>query len=236
MTEMPEMSEMPEMTEGIPLRPSGPHPTPAEIYGARSNPGGPGAERVLRHAAGCARCSEEMARQEAFDQPEPLPAAALDAAWERFGRGEPTSRPMRPTRPMRPARQPAWQQPAFALAAAFVLCLLGLGIWLVERPRPAADVERGSAEATIGMAPSGVLAAAPAEFTFPAPGDQPRRVKVFDAAQTYVWTSEPAFGGRIAFPEAEQRRLRPGVEYFWTVVGGAGEEGAAQSFRLKPHR
>ncbi len=238
MTEMPERTEMPAMSEGIPLRPSGPHPTPAEIYDARTNPDGPGAERVLRHAAGCARCSEEMARQEAFDQPEPLPAAALDKAWERFGRGEPNPQSMRSTQSTqstRSTRQPAWQQPAFALAAAFVLCLLGLGHWVVERPRPAADVERGSAETTTGMAPSGVLSAPPAAFTFPAPGDDgPWRVKVFDATQTYVWTSEPVFGGRVVFPETERQRLKPGVEYFWTVVvGGAGEEGAAQSFRIR---
>jgi hypothetical protein len=39
--------------------------------------------------------------------------------------------------------------------------------------------------------------------------------------------------GRIAFPETERQRLRPGVQYFWTVVGGAGEEPAAQSFRIR---
>src|SRR5947209_2594244 len=104
MTERPEMPEMPAMSEGIPLRPSGPHPTPAEVYGARTNPAGPGAERVLRHAAACARCSEEMARQEAFDHPEPLPAAALDAAWERFGRGEPNAQSTRSMRSMRSMR------------------------------------------------------------------------------------------------------------------------------------
>jgi hypothetical protein len=215
---------MTEMTEPIPLRPSGPHPTPEEIYRARSAPGDPGSQRVLRHAAGCALCSAEMARQEAFDQPEPLPAAALDRAWERFSRGEPAT------------RRPASRTPVLALAAALTLCILGLGIWVSERPRPAAEVERGSAEATSGMAPAGLLAAPPAAFTFPAPGDGPRRVKVFDATQTYSWTSEPAFGGRIAFPETEQKRLRPGVEYFWTVVGGAGEEGAARSFEIKAHR
>ncbi|MFY9825060.1 MAG: hypothetical protein WAM82_27025, partial [Thermoanaerobaculia bacterium] len=65
------------MTELIPLRACGPHPTPGEIYRARHTPGDPNSERLLRHAAGCAECSAEMARQEAFDQPEPLSAAAL---------------------------------------------------------------------------------------------------------------------------------------------------------------
>ncbi|MBW8874132.1 MAG: hypothetical protein JF614_04150 [Acidobacteria bacterium] len=211
------------MTEPIPLRAYGPHPTPEEIYGARNNPGGPGAERVLRHAAGCARCSEEMARQEAFDQPAPMPAAALTAAWERFGRGEPAAA----------VRRPARWTPVYALAATLVFCLLGLGIWIAEQGRRDSDVERGSAEVTAGWAPTGIVAAPPAAFTFPAPGDGPRRVKVFDTQQTYVWTSEPAFGGRVVFPEAERRRLKPGVEYFWTVVGDAGEGGAAPSFRIK---
>lgn len=57
-------------------------------------------------------------------------------------------------------------------------------------------------------------------------------MRVFDAAQDYTWTSEPMAGGRIPFPETERRRLRPGVEYFWTVLDG-GEGDAARSFRVR---
>jgi hypothetical protein len=220
------------MTEPIPLRASGPHPTPDELYRARQAPGDPTSERMLRHAAGCALCSAEMARQEAFDQPERLTAAALDAAWQRFNRGEPAA-----AAPVIVRRHVRWT-PALALAATLTACVLGLGIWMAQRGRQDADVERGGGRQAIeteGWSPSGLLESPPAVFTFSAPGDGPRRVRVFDAPQSYTWTSEPTFAGRVAFPPAEQRRLKPGVEYFWTVVGGTGEGTATQSFRIKKH-
>ncbi len=211
------------MTDLIPQRPRGPHPTPEELYQARRDPEDAGAIRILRHAAGCARCSEEMARQEAFDQPEPLPAGTLDAAWERFDRGEPMIRPLI-------RRTPERRTPLLALAATLTLCLLGLGLWIAERAPWHQEVERGGEQATAGWEPSGSLAAPPAELVFSNAGGEPRRVKVFDAAQSYVWTSPPTPGGRVTFPEAERRRLRPGVEYFWTVLDDDGEEGATLSF------
>ncbi|HSS50175.1 MAG TPA: hypothetical protein VLX28_14650 [Thermoanaerobaculia bacterium] len=216
------------MTEPIPLRASGPHPTPEEIYRARHAPADPGSERLLRHAAGCAQCSAEMARQEAFDQPEPLPAAALDAAWQRFGRGEPAAAPVI-------ARRPTRWTPALALAATLTACVLGLGIWTMQRGHQEDDALRGSVEAavTAGWSPSGLLKAPPTVFTFSAPGNEPRRVKVINGAQSYEWTSEPTFTGRVAFPPQEQQRLKPGVEYLWTVVGGSGEGTATQSFEIK---
>ena len=57
-------------------------------------------------------------------------------------------------------------------------------------------------------------------------------MRVFDAAQSYEWTSAPTLASRVAFPPAEQQQLKPGVEYFWTVVGGTGEEKASLSFRI----
>lgn len=215
------------MTDPIPQRALGPHPTPEELYQARRDPEGAGAARLLRHAAGCAVCSLEMARQEAFDQPEPLPAGTLDAAWERFGRGEPMTRPMNRPVTRRPAER---RTPFLALAATLTLCLLGLGFWITQRVPHHDEVERGSEPATAGLEPSGSQAAPPAELVFSDPGGTPRRVKVFDATQSYVWTSPPATGGRVAFPEAERRRLQPGVEYFWTVLDDDGEEGATLSF------
>ncbi|HSS75805.1 MAG TPA: hypothetical protein VLV54_03585 [Thermoanaerobaculia bacterium] len=218
------------MTEPIPLRASGPHPTPGELYRARQAPSDPTSERMLRHAAGCAQCSVEMARQEAFDQPERLPAAALDAAWQRFNRGEPAV-----ATPVIVRRQSRWT-PALALAAALTACVLGLGIWMAQRGHQDADVERGGGQQAAeseGWSPSGLLEAPPAAFTFSIPGDGPRRVKVFDAPQSYTWTSEPSFAGRIAMPPAEQRRLEPGVEYFWTVVDGSAEGTVTRSFRIQ---
>lgn len=207
------------MTDLVQLRQAGPHPTAEQLYRARRGPRAAEAERVLLHAAACALCSAEMARQEAYDAPEALPPAAVEAAWERFGR-EPE------------IRRPADRTPTLALAATLAICALGLGVWMAERRPETADVERGAPATTAGWEPSGILNSPPAAFTFPAPAGEPRRIRVFDAAQSYTWTSEPATGGRIAFPETERRRLRAGVEYFWTLLDGP-EGAAARSFRIR---
>jgi len=207
------------MTDPVPLRPAGPHPTAEQLYRARRGPRDAEAERVLLHAAGCALCSVEMARQDAYDVPTAVPAAAVEAAWERFGR-EPQ------------IRRPAGRAPSLALAAALAVCVLGLGVWMAGRRADVADVERGAPATAADLEPSGTLNAPPAAFTFPNPDGEPRRIRIFDAAQTYAWTSEPARGGRIAFPETERRRLQPGVEYFWTLLDG-NEGGAARSFRIQ---
>lgn len=208
------------MTDPIPMRPSGPHPTPEQLYLARGRQD-EDAQRILRHAAGCAQCSVELARQEAFDAPAAMPAGDLEAAWERFGE-EPEARP----------RRPAYRSPVFALAATLAVCIVGLGFWVTKPEHEAVNVERGVPAMAADWQPSGLLDAPPAVFTFPAPKDETRRVRVFDAAQDYTWTSQPTAGGRIVFPESERRRLRPGVRYFWTVLDG--EEDAARSFRVRP--
>lgn len=204
------------MTDPIPPRPSGPHPTPEQLYLARSREDDE-SRRILRHAAGCAQCSVELARLEAFDAPEALPEGAVEAAWERFG-GEPQSRA-----PRRP--------PVLALAATLAACIVGLGLWMTTQAPREADVERGAPVTAADWQPSGVLDAPPAAFTFPAPESGTRRVRVFDAGQAYTWTSPPTEEGRVAFPETERRRLRAGVEYFWTVLGGE-DTGPARSFRI----
>jgi hypothetical protein len=210
------------MTDPIPPRPSGPHPTPEQLYAARRGAHDAEAEQTLLHAAGCAQCSVEMARQEAFDGPEALPAAALEAAWERFGR-EPEARA---------SHHSLRRVPVLALAATLTACVLGLGLWVTRSGPEPADVERGAPVPVADWQPSGILDSPPAEITFANPQGEPRRVRVFDAAQDYTWTSEPTTDGRVPFPEAERRRLRPGVEYFWTVLdGGDGE--AARSFRIR---
>ncbi len=208
---------MTAMTDPIPPRPPGPHPTPEQLYLARGRQDEE-SKRILRHAAGCAQCSVELARQEAFDAPEALPKGDVEAAWERFGRES------------EPVRGRNRRGPALALAATLAACAVGLGLWMTRQAPREAGVERGVAIVAEDWQPSGVLDAPPAEFTFPAQ-DGSWRVKVFDARQTYTWTSPPAEGGRVAFPETERRRLRAGVEYFWTVLGG-DDAGAARSFRI----
>jgi hypothetical protein len=226
------------MTDSIPRQPRGPHPTPEQLYAARRGPRDAAAERILAHAFGCALCSQELARQEAFDQPEPLLAGALEDAWRRFGAAELPAT----------ARSSARRTPVLALAAALMVCALGLGLW-VARQRPAElDVERSDGrngsegwegrdgEIAVDRQPAGELAAPPEAFVLSSPAGEPRRVKVFDETQSYTWTSAPAVGGRIDFPETERRRLRPGVTYYWLVLGG-DEQSAARSFRIViPHR
>lgn len=206
------------MANSIPQAAPGPHPTPDQLYKARRGPRDPMAEGVLAHAALCARCSEELVHQEAFDTPEPLSPRAIEAAWARFG--EPREAPA-------PVRRPRLA-PAFALAATLAGAL-GLGVWVANRPGEV-DVVRGGEEAAGDWTPSGVLAAPPAEFAFPDPDGELRSVTVFDGSGSYSWTSEPAPGGRIAFPDTERSKLRPGVEYFWTVVG---EDAPARTFRIE---
>jgi hypothetical protein len=126
------------------------------------------------------------------------------------------------------------------LAAALVTAVVGLGLWGHTQapqisqapPAPQAPTLRGAAEPSGTWQPSGLLDAPPTEFRFPAsPDGEPRRVTVFDAPRSYSWTSRPAAGGRVAFPAAEQKKLRRGVDYFWTVIDE--ENAAVRSFRLR---
>lgn len=204
------------MNDPIPARAPGPHPTPEQLYAARREPRTAEAERWLDHAAVCAVCSEEILRQEAFDAPEPMSAHDIETAWSRFG-GPPA------------VRRPQQRNPVLALAAVLALCVLGLGLWVAVRPPSPDDVTRGDDPVAGVWSPAGIVEAPPGEFVFPDPGGEARHITVYDATQSYVWTSPPAVGGKVAYPEQEKQKLRPGVEYFWTVVG---EEGAARRFRI----
>lgn len=206
--------------ERIPDKAPGPHPTPEQLYRARRGPRSAEDERWLAHAAVCATCSEELAHLEAFDAPEPVSEAKLAEAWARFGKPPEARRPAPPRR-----------TPALALAAALAAAVLGLFLWKGMPEEAAVGLVRGGSEIVEDWQPAGVIAAAPSELVFPAPSQEPRRVRVFDASGTYSWTSEPVTSGRVSFPEAERQRLRPGVEYFWTVLGEDGA--AARSFRIQ---
>lgn len=205
----------------IPARPRGRHPTPEKLFAAHRRPEAPESEAVLAHAAVCARCSEELLQLEAFTAPEPVSAAHLEAAWQRFG--EP---------PVRRSKA-AFSRPVLALAAGLAAGLLGLGIWVAQNrtpsassPPPPVDVVRGGSEVQGDWLPNGPLSEAPTEIVFPA-GAEPQRVLVFEIASGYRWTSEPTTEGRVIFPEEERKKIEPGVEYFWTLTG---QETAARSF------
>lgn len=203
------------------------HPTSEQLYSARRGPRGAAAERHLAHAAACPLCAEELARQEAFDHPEPVPPARLEAAWERFNQ-PPAAAP--------PRRILSRGLPALALAATVAICVIGftlLGPTRTTTPPVDPGVTRGGEAVADFWNPTGALPAPPAELIFQVPDGEPRRVTVYDAAGTYRWTSEPAAGGRIPFPAAERERLRAGVEYFWTVLDGE-ETTVARSFEIRP--
>jgi len=228
----------------------GPHPTPEQLYRARRGPRTAEAERWLAHAAACAVCTEELLHQEAFDAPEPVAPSRLAAAWERSRkRRQASPAPLAPVIPIsrlakivqppaRPSSISRFRRAGLGAAAALVAAMVGvtgLGLWnhrspVVSQPQPAPL--RGAAEPSGVWQPSGLLDAPPTEIRFPAPPDgEPRRVMVFDAARSYSWTNLPAAGGRAAFPEAEQKKLRPGVSYFWIVL--EEENAPAQRFRLR---
>ena len=206
------------------------HPSPEELYRARKDPHGAAAEAHLAHAAACTVCAAELARLEAFDHPEPLAPAHLEAAWERFNRleaGGPPARRAVPPRAILPRRL------AFALAATLAACAAGLLLLKpAGPPPPPADATRGAGEQAGPWSPDGSREGPPDAFTFPVTDGAPRRITLYDAAGTYRWTSEPATGGRIPFPAAERARLRSGVDYFWTVLDGE-EATAARMFRIQ---
>jgi hypothetical protein len=236
------------MAEAAIPRPLRQHPTPEQLYRARRGPRTAEAERWLAHAHACARCSEELLRQEAFDDPEPLSGRHLAAAWERFGERAPKAPvipisriaaipaitdPADASKPQRRDRRPALRPAALALAA-MLAAAVGLGLWTAGRApaAPRSAVLRGGTKggAPGAWQPSGTLAAPPTALVFP-PDGEPHRVTVFDGSRSYTWTSPPASDGKVPFPAVEQQRLRRGVEYFWTVVDGDGT--AARSFRLR---
>jgi hypothetical protein len=225
----------------LPPRPLGPHPTPEQLYKARRGPRNAEDERWLAHAAVCAACSEELLRQEAFDDPEPVSSGRLDAAWERFREPAAPKAPVIPitrnlpiAQPAARDRRPALRRAGLSLAAALVVATVGLGVWQRSHPlsRNAMEVQRGGTEPAGDWKPAGVLDAAPTEFVFPAPLDgEPQRVHVHNGPSSYSWTSPPSTDGRVPFPETERKKLKRGEDYYWTVVE---EDGAtAPTFRLR---
>lgn len=265
------------MTEPkIPPRPTGPHPTAEQLYLAaaaeRSGAWTPADEQVFAHVASCAVCSAEIAHLDAFEQPEPVAAGALDEAWRRFRdhrpnpvaapRSAPATTtativpfpgPARPAAAVRPWRRAAWA------AAAMLVLGLGFGFFLgtstvqtfdpapgaAASPSPALppagpaepglDGTRGGPPPAAGsgeVAPTGPLDRVPSEIRFANPGHEPKRILLFATDPPYQWQSPETTAERIEIPADERAKLKPGVDYFWSVLDAEGES-AAQSFRLR---
>ncbi|HVR99219.1 MAG TPA: hypothetical protein VMW27_21545 [Thermoanaerobaculia bacterium] len=205
------------MTDPTLQTPPGPHPTPEQLYRARRGPRDAEAERHLAHAAVCAVCSEELLHMDAFDNPEPLSQERLDAAWDRFGQAPAPQR-----------RRPPFLLVAYA-AAALLAVSIGLGLWKAAQPPIDDGLRGGEATQAAVFRPVGTLAEPPREIVFPRQGSAPLQVTVFDAERSYTWTSPAVTDGRVEIPEGERRKLQPGVQYYWTVLG---EDVPAQAFSL----
>jgi hypothetical protein len=196
----------------VPRSPRGPHPPPEALFSALREPGSAAGRAALDHAATCADCSEELVHAEAFLRRSGRGGSA--AAWERFRSG---------------ARTPRRRVPAWALAAA-AAAVFAIGVPLLLR-RPAPDVERGASSAVALVAPRGPLSAPPRTFSFRLPPGQTARMMLFDADRTFEWTSPPS-SGSVSLPDSERARLRPGRDYFWTLLGTEGSAPVAR-FRIK---
>jgi hypothetical protein len=195
--------------------PPGPHPSPEQLHRARREKN----QDVLAHASLCATCAEEESALDAFDSPEPMVPAALDAAWARFGRTGAERRRF------------GWR-PGPALFALAACLLVAVGV-AVLAPRPDTGETRGASVAVRLLSPQGALEEPPVEFRFALETPGRARVTVFDFSQSYLWKSEPGRTGRVEFPRFERYKIVPGAEYFWMVEMN-GEVTPAQLFVVRP--
>ncbi len=150
----------------------------------------------------------------------------LEAGWGRFQTGRMGLQAGRKGRVAR--RSLGWALAAAALAIGVAIPVLRRGARVATPP----ETERGAPNGIELVSPRGDLPAPPAVFVFRGPS-RPVRVTVFDASKSFAWTSAPASGGRVAFPESERRRLEEGRSYLWTIVGTDGPAPVA-TFRIAP--
>lgn len=156
-----------------------------------------------------------------------------------------------PRRPAPSVRH--WHQAGWA-AAAMLAVGLGLGFFLgtstvltpgapaatpappqEETVQPVPDGPRGGsipATSPDEIAPTGPLDQVPTEIRFANPRHEPKRILLFATDLPYWWQSPETTAEVIEIPAAERAKLKPGVDYFWSVLDAEGET-AAQTFRLR---
>ena len=154
----------------------------------------------------------------------------LDAAWGRFQTGRTGLQAGRKGRGRVARRSPGWALAAAALAIGVAIPVLRRGA-RVATPPP--ETERGAPNGAELVSPRGDLPAPPAEFVFRGPSHPVQRHGLRRVPRPFAWTSAPASGGRVAFPESERRRLEEGRSYLWTIVGTDGPAPVA-TFRIAP--
>lgn len=229
------------MSAWIPARPDGPHPSPEELFRAWRYPEAEGSAPVRRHAAGCASCSEELLRLESFDRPEP--AVDVEAAWKRFearmeretpGASELAGKVLPFPESKEPRQGRLRLRPRVLALAASTLLAAGLAyFWVADRPVDEAEVFRGDEPAIASgevFEPRGTLETPPLRFLFPPQATTPLMISLRSSDGAYQWASPASTTGVVELPAGERARLAPGVDYWWTVLGGS--EVPAKRFRI----
>jgi hypothetical protein len=232
-----------------PKVPIGPHPSAEELLAA--------SEATLRHAATCADCTTELARLQAFQNPEPLAPAALEAAWRRFEAGPPKASNAAPARHDERDASP-WRRLLAALgggsprgrwslglataAVAVLAAVIGLSVWQAQRavpvgtpdPQPSGseDTLRGELFGITPLAPRGDVASAPHEVRFQNPQAIEVRIQLVSALGEVVWTSEQTTASMVVIPEDRRALLKAPAEYYWSILLADGRQTAAESFRV----
>jgi hypothetical protein len=127
-----------------------------------------------------------------------------------------------------------WRRVAPIALAASVLLAVGVGVWQRVGRRDGLDVERGTPDTVMLLAPrADAIAGAPVSFVWHAvPGARRYELEVLDAGGTPVYgltTGDTV----VTLPDA--RRLGPGVEYHWwvRVTDDAGSRRASSMRRLR---
>ncbi len=152
----------------------------------------------------------------------------------------PTSR--RPLAGPSPWRYTGWAAAAMLVVGLSLGFFLGTSSVQTGGPQPGsiaepagADVQRGGTSPSPSaedLSPTGRLDRAPTEIRFANPDHEPKRVLLFATDPPYQWQSPETTAERIEIPATERAKLKPGVDYFWSVLDAEGES-AAQTFRLR---
>lgn len=207
------------------------------------------ATRLEAHVKDCARCKAELSLLQGFLAAEPAQAEAADvrALTDEVRR--------RVRQQIRPAAPPAWWRrwlamplsPRFAMAAASVLILAGISIYVSQMRNPAlgpglpsgADTYRSQ---SIRLeTPKGEIAVPPAALLWqPVPGANRYVVTLMEVDRNEIWTQN-SNSARADLPSSIQAKALPGKTLLWQVTafdraGSKIAESGIEKFRVTVRR
>jgi hypothetical protein len=197
---------------------------------ARWREAGPGEDRarVIAHVAECAPCASRYA---AAIRAQPRAAEPAGDVQEFVATGHQIGGRAAA------AAAPLWKRPwIVSLAAAAALAIAFAVPRFLPRDRPDAPVLRGSSVST--LTPAGIVARRDLRFVWSTGLSAERfRLEIGDAAGS-VYSTEAA-ASPWTMPDAARDRLRPDVEYWWTVTvldatGAAVTTSPRRTFALAP--